>query len=132
LAIRGEPEENSCSIELGAAHRTGHEALLAAWAALEDGRLGLPEADLTIALTAMASLRVWARWLRQFAASSVPYLLANFIRRPGWVYTDDHSVLVEMEPRPLDIIIDMAGYTADLERIPWLGQRRVRFQRRGS
>jgi hypothetical protein len=108
--------------------RTGQEALLAALEALDHGRLGVPDADLTVAVAAIAFLRVWARWLRQFAASSVPYLLANFIRRPGRVYVDGNGILVEMESRPLDVVIHMAGYTTELERAPWLGQRRVRFQ----
>jgi hypothetical protein len=120
------------SDELATTHRAGREALLAALEALDDGRLGVPEADLTTALAAVVLLHVWARWLRQFAASSVPYLLTNFIRRPGRVYTDANSILVEMEPRPLDVVIHMAGYTAELERVPWLGHRRVRFQPRGT
>jgi len=33
-----------------------------------------------------------------------------------------------MDSRPLDVVIHMAGYTTELERAPWLGQRRVRFQ----
>ncbi len=48
--------------------------------------LGLPEADLTITLTAIALLRLWARWLRQFGDSSVPYVLKNFVRRAGRIY----------------------------------------------
>ncbi len=117
--------------EIGRAHQTGREALLSALAALDHSRLDLPEVDLTLALTASALLRVWARWLRQFAISGVPYLLANFIRRPGRVTMDANSILVELEPGPLDVVIDMAGYTAELENVSWLGQRRVRFQLRG-
>jgi hypothetical protein len=118
--------------ELAATHRTGREALLAALAGLEYGRLGVPDADLTLALTAIAVLWVWAHWLRQFAASSIPYLLDNFIRRPGRVYVDAHEITVDMEPRPLDIVIDVAGYSARLERVPWLDHRHVRLQIRGS
>jgi hypothetical protein len=39
---------------------------------------------------------------------------------------------VEIERRPLDIVIEMAGYTADLERVAWLGGRSVRFRVMGQ
>jgi hypothetical protein len=127
------PEEedahsNHSHNELIAQHQTERQALLAALEALDHGRLGLLAADLTVALTAIAILRVWSRWLRQFATSSIPYILENFIRRTGRLYTDDEGILVEMEPRPLDIVIEMAGYTAELERNAWFGKRRVQFR----
>jgi hypothetical protein len=118
--------------ELATTHRTGREALLAALAGLEYGRLGIPDADLILALTAIAVLRVWARWLRQFAASSTPYLLENFIRRPGQVSVGTQEITVDLEPRPLDIVIDVAGYSARLEQVPWLDHRHMRLQLRGS
>ena len=95
--------------------------------AVHHGKLGLPEVDLTVVLAAITLLRMWARWLRRFADSSVPYLLENLIRRPGRVYVDPNRILVELEPRPLDVVLEMAGYTAALERVSWLG-RRVQFR----
>jgi hypothetical protein len=95
-------------------------------------RLGLPDVDLTIAWTASALLRIWARWLRQFANSSIPYLLDNFICRRGRVSLTDDTLVVELDRKPLDIILEMAGYTASLERVSWLGQRSVHFQMRGD
>jgi hypothetical protein len=114
-----------------AAHRAGNVGLLAALAALEAGRLGLPETDLTLALTAMALLRLWARWLPQFAASSIPYLLENFIRRSGRVSMDERRIFVELDSLPLDVVIELAGYTAPLARVAWLNNRTVEYQLRG-
>lgn len=111
--------------------RQGRDALLKALAALDHGSLGLPDTDLSLNLAAMVLLRAWARWLHRFAASSVPYLLENFIRRPGWIHPGKDGLRVEMENRPLDVVLEMAGYTADLEAVSWLGQGRVRFQIRG-
>jgi hypothetical protein len=37
------------------------------------------------------------------------------------------SILVGIDRRPLDIVLDRAGYTDDLERVPWLGRRHVHF-----
>jgi hypothetical protein len=118
--------------EVVSAYQAGYETLSAALSALDAGRLELPDVDLTLALTAINLLRVWARWLRGFATSSAPYLLENFIRRSGWVSMDEAHIQVELENRPLDIIIDMAGYLATLEKVAWLGGRDVGFQLRGS
>lgn len=118
--------------EVAANHAAGRERLLTALAALDAGQLGMAQTDLTVALTALSLVRLWARWLRQFADSSVPYLLANFVRRPGQIYSFTNGLLVELEPRPLDMVIDMAGYLAELETVPWLEQQRVHFRLRGA
>ncbi|MBV9958213.1 MAG: hypothetical protein JO360_07320, partial [Acidobacteria bacterium] len=109
------------------ASEAGRQSLLAAWRALADGRLSLEAADLTLFLVAQSLLRMWARWLRQFAASSVPYLLESFIRRRGWLAAEDGYLLVELERAPLDIVIEMAGYLEELEGVPWLEHGRIRF-----
>lgn len=113
-------------------HEQGRASLLAAWAALQHGRLGLPETDLTVFLAACLLLRTWARWLRQFSSSSVPYLLDNFIRRDGKLSKGREELLVELERAPLDIVIEMASYLDELERVPWLENRRVEFLLRGA
>lgn len=113
-------------------HTRAASSLRDALQTLDATCLGLPEADLTIALTATVILRLWARWLRQFANSSVAYLLDNFIRRAGNIVVSDDMLIVELESRPLDVVLDMAGYTSDLERIPWLGNRHLRFEIRGG
>jgi hypothetical protein len=74
--------------------------------------LQVPLADLTLALAANSLLRCWAMWLRQFASSSTPYLLNNFIRRPGSITRTEDGFLVEMASRPLDVVLEMAGYFA--------------------
>ncbi len=113
-------------------HESGRAALESALKDLTAGRLGASEADLTTALAACVLLRAWAHWLRQFSASGVPYLLENFVRRRGRVSESPDGLLVELERRPLDIVIEMAGYLNELERVPWLGGRRVRFRLRGA
>jgi hypothetical protein len=112
-----------------ATQNTGKRALLDALGALNQRRLDLPDVDLTMCLAAAALLRMWARWLSGFADSSIPFLLDNFIDRHGRVRLSDDALLVEIGRRPLDIVIEMAGYTADLERVAWLGGRSLRFRR---
>lgn len=111
------------------AHQRSADGLVAALAALESGRLGLAATDLSLALAASVILRAWAYWLPRFAGSSVPYLLEQFIRRPGWVAIDSAQITVIPASRPLDVVIETAGYLADLEQVPWLGGRRVRFRK---
>ena len=96
--------------------------------ALDAGRLGLPAADLTIALAAANLLRLWSRWLPGFATASAPFLLERFIRRPGRLYVDEQELTVAFDERPLDVVLTLAGYTAPLEQVPWLAQRRLSFR----
>ena len=106
----------------------GRRALLAALSALAAGRLDLPATDLAMALLAMSVLRAWARWLPRFSQASVPYLLENFIRRRGYISVNANRIEVEMAPAPLDVVIEMAGYTAELEKVDWLGGRNVAYR----
>jgi hypothetical protein len=109
-------------------HRIGAEHLHAAWATL-----GNPLPDLIPAyLVAFGLLRLWARWLRQFSESRIPYLLEQFIRRPGRLYSGAGGVWVELESRPLDIVVELAGYMAPLEGVPWLGGRTIYFRTYGG
>ena len=104
-----------------------HDTLTAALYALGSGRVGVPDADLTLDLTAAALLRLWAVWLKKLAGSSVPYLLENAIRRPGRVVRRGDELEVWLDPAPLDVVLEMSGYLAELEGVPWLG-RRVTFR----
>jgi hypothetical protein len=105
------------------------ETFAAALSALGRGALGIGEADLVIALSAIAVVRAWARWLRQFAGSSTPWLLDNFVRRSGGIRIGESAILVELDRHPLDIVIEMAGYASDIHRVPWLGGRNIIFRK---
>ena len=96
-------------------------ALGVALETLRSGHLGLALADLTLALAANTVLRCWAMWLRGFSSSSAPYLLRNFVRRPGSITATENGFLVEMASQPLDIVLEMAGYFAPLHprTEPW-------------
>ena len=118
-------------LRAAAGHRLvdGTRLSAAALASLEAGRLGLPEADLTFALASVAVLRLWARWLPRFGASSVPFLLEHFIRRRGRLFIGERRLEVELEPSGFDVVLEMAGYLGDLETP---GERRVSFSLRRS
>jgi len=78
---------------------------------------------LTVNLTALALLRAWAAWLRRFSASTSPYLLDQFIRRPGRLIVNRDEVLVELEPGPLDVILEMSGYLSEIDHVSWLNRK---------
>ena len=110
------------------AHHADRRLLLSTLSVLNAGKLGVPETDLSLALLAIMVLRAWARWLPRFSESAVPYLLDNLIHRSGTLFFDANTILVELEPAPLDVVIEMAGYTGELEKVDWLGGRNVKFR----
>ncbi len=111
---------------LSKAHKEGLAALQEALKALQFTKLTLPEVDLLTFLVATSLLRLWSRWLKGFADSSSPYMLENFIRRCGQIKTDKDHLLVELEPKPFDVVTQMAGYLETIEHVPWLGKS-IRF-----
>lgn len=113
---------------LSAVYSQGKDAVEAGIEAMAYGRLGLPQADLTISLLAIALLRLWGRWLRHFATSTPAYLLHQFVHRSGAVRLDNDAIVVALEPRPLDMILDMAGYLAPLEHLSWIPHRQIDFR----
>jgi hypothetical protein len=108
-----------------ATHRSNRSAFLRMHRALRWGRTGQPGPDLLVELMASGLVRLWARWLRGFAAASVPYLLDELVRRPGLVRRDGTGVYVELDPRPLDVVLEIAGYIGDLSAGPLPGERDV-------
>ena len=108
-----------------ATHRSNRSAFLRMHRALRWGRAGRPGPDLLVELMASGLVRLWARWLRGFSAASVPYLLDELVRRPGLVRRDGTGVYVELDPRPLDVVLEIAGYIGDLSAGPLPGERDV-------
>jgi hypothetical protein len=108
-------------------HRALGGRLATTWGALAPGKLGLPAHDLLLGVMASGLLRLWARWLRNFSDSSASYLLEQFLQRPGTVLAGPNEWRIVLEPRPLDVVLDMAGYFDPLERVPWLAGRRLVF-----
>jgi hypothetical protein len=117
--------------EFQAIHDAGLESLRIAFNLLGSGKLGRPDVDLSLNIIAGMLLRMWSSWLRGFSASSIPFLLENFVRRRGRLYGVRDGLMIELEGRPLDVVLEMAGYLDDLENIPWRPGWRLKFQLRG-
>ena len=95
---------------------------------LRSGELGLPEADAALGSAAAALLRRWSAWLRGFSSSSIPFLLERFVRRPGLVLRVGDDVVVRLGRRPLDVVLDLAGYTDPLDLTPLWGSGQLRLE----
>ncbi|KGQ19366.1 hypothetical protein LF41_3016 [Lysobacter dokdonensis DS-58] len=87
--------------------------------------------DAALARTASLLMRTWAMWLRGVADSSSAFLLDNCLRRAARVGITDDTVHMDLDPAPLDVVLRMAGYFERIDRVPWLGDRRVTFAVRG-
>jgi hypothetical protein len=131
-AVIGRRRQRRWQAELLALPGLADPAAEAELPALAHGQLGLPHADRVLALGALALLHAWARWLRGFSASSAPFLLNSFVRRPGRVARVGDDLVVWLEPRPLDVLLTLAGYTDELDLTPLYGRGRLRFEVGGS
>lgn len=121
VSVRPHDEETQATFD------NGRKALVEALEVLQSGQTDDQELDLTMAIVACLLLRAWARWLLGFSASSVPFLVKNFLRRRGKLQVLSDCLCVELETGPLDMVLEMAGYLAELDAVPWLPSGRVRF-----
>lgn len=119
-AILGGPVE----VTRGAAPST----LSAAIETLAVDSTGEPYADLTLAAVAQVTLRTWARWLPRLDRASTPYLLAQFVRRPGRIFRERNGWLVELDPRPLDVALQVSGYLDPIEPLPGTAGPVIQFR----
>jgi hypothetical protein len=43
------------------------------------------------------------------------------------VHVSATAVAVRLDPAPLDVVLDMAGYFRSIDSVGWLGERRMTF-----
>lgn len=95
-------------------------------AASLDHRLACADAaQRGVRMCASLLMRAWARWLPGLSGASPTFLLERGVRRSGWVRIAPDHVFVQLEPAPLDVVLQMAGYLAPVDRVSWLGNRRI-------
>lgn len=109
-----------------------HEAIAAEATVLERLPDRRAPAEAQLARCACLLVRAWACWLPGMSAARTPFLLERCVRRLGTVRVQDHQLFVELAPAPLDVVLQMAGYYAPLERVPWLGDRAISFSVGGA
>jgi hypothetical protein len=126
------PAEESVAGKQHSALSESREILVSALEVLGHGPAGHAQTRLTLALVCCGLLRQWSRWLRGFSESSPTFLLDNLVRRPGVIEIRPDRLIVELDPRPLDIVLEMAGYFVPLEDLPWQEARTLEFRSRGA
>jgi hypothetical protein len=72
-------------------------------------------------------MRAWSRWLPGIAGASMEFLVGNCLQRSGRVRISPGAIAVELDPAPLDVVLEMAGYFGPITAIPWLDGRTVTF-----
>jgi len=89
---------------------------------------GLPATvDRLLAEVAALTMRAWARWLPGLGHAGTRFLAERCLRRAAEARVTDLSVDLVLAPAPLDVVVEMAGYLAPIERVSWLGNRAIRF-----
>ncbi len=68
-------------------------------------------------------LAQFAARLTGMSASSDRYLQANFLRCPGSIKISDSAIAVSLQPIPLRIVLDLAGYSNWSDILPWSTRR---------
>jgi hypothetical protein len=71
----------------------------------------------TTARAAHLVILAWSRWLPGLGNSTLAFLLEQLLRRGGSVRIADDSVRVVLDPRPLDVVLELAGYFEPLEGV---------------
>jgi hypothetical protein len=72
-------------------------------------------------------LRAWSRWLPGIGQSQRPFLVDNCLRRGARVHVTPSVIGVQLDPAPLDVVLEMAGYFRPIERVAWLDGRTMTF-----
>ena len=72
-------------------------------------------------------LRAWARWLPGLHGASSGFLRAQCLARGGAVRRTATRLDVTLDPAPLDVVLQMAGYLRPIASLPWCGNRAVSF-----
>lgn len=138
-----EPENaKTCLAELESLNRdrflTAVSEVVAGQRLLDESRVFTPVSDVidhpsspaTIAMFEQLCpwlLAAWSRWLPGLGHSSSNYVLNNFIRRRGLLSVGRHSITVELERRPLDEILKLAGYLDETPPVSWLRNRTIKY-----
>jgi hypothetical protein len=86
-----------------------------------------PAARASAARIGWMLLRAWSRWLPGVAGSGRGFLVSRCLLRAGRASVTDREVALTVEPAPLDVVLEMAGYFAPIDQVPWLGGRSITF-----
>lgn len=76
--------------------------------------------DLALTLAARAVMRTFTRGLMGFQHSSPRYLYENFLAGAATVCATGKALQVELAPRPLQMVLNLASFAGRVFSVPWL------------
>jgi hypothetical protein len=88
---------------------------------------GSQATDLAVSRILSLLTHAWSHWLRGVAHSSVAFMVDNCLRRAARARITDSHIAVDLDPAPLDVVLQMSGYLGRLDAVPWLGDRSISF-----
>ena len=86
-----------------------------------------PDAELRkrLAVAAAVLVRAFARELLATRGSSIEYLWRNILCGDSWVALASGSITIRLKPRPLQIVLHMAGLHQSRFEVPWLNHKSI-------
>lgn len=93
-----------------------------------DRLLPEPESDHSCARAALLLMRQFARRFLGLERSSPQYLFRNIVSGPTTILTTPGRIAVRLEPRPLQIVIRMAGLNGFKFSPPWMPHTEIVFE----
>jgi hypothetical protein len=87
----------------------------------------VPDPDLRKRLVTAAAVlvRTFARGLPALSGSSIEYLWRNVLSGDSRITVEPHAITVRLKPRPLQIVLRMAGLQESQFELPWLADTRI-------
>jgi len=83
--------------------------------------------DAGMAVAARLVYHLFAKRLRRFDRSSPEYLFENFLRRTAQITVEEGLISIRLSPKPLDVVLRLSGLLEDINQVPWLDNRDVKF-----
>jgi len=66
--------------------------------------------------------------VRGFRKAAAPFIVKTFFRQPGRICIEDKRILVILKHNPFHIALHISNVDEPIERVSWLGDRRLEFQ----
>jgi len=76
-------------------------------------------------------IQEFTKHIRCFGKPSRSFVVKNFVALPGRIRIEETRLVVMFDSSPLHVVIHLSGLDDPIERVGWLGGRRIAFQAEG-
>lgn len=88
---------------------------------------GNPEFESVLDITTRLVYGYFAGSLRRFEKSSTEYIFKNFIQRQSEILLEQYTFHIKLSKKSLDLVLRMSGFLEDIQKVPWLDNRSIKF-----